>query len=75
VAADQGNMNLSVIPRQRGRHSHSSITDEKLSHMPCDIALVNDATAPGEDEGTSLSVLDLVKHACRTIMATMTEED
>ncbi|KAH8751617.1 hint-domain-containing protein [Diaporthe sp. PMI_573] len=57
--------------------------NEKLSHVPCDIALVidvsgsmgADAPAPGEDEGTGLSVLDLVKHACRTIMSTMTKED
>lgn len=57
--------------------------NEKLSHVPCDIALVidvsgsmgADAPAPGEDEKTGLSVLDLVKHACRTIMSTMTKED
>lgn len=57
--------------------------NEKLSHVPCDIALVidvsgsmgADAPAPGEDERTGLSVLDLVKHACRTIMSTMTKED
>lgn len=57
--------------------------NEKLSHVPCDIALVidvsgsmgADALAPGEDERTGLSVLDLVKHACRTIMSTMTKED
>lgn len=57
--------------------------NEKLSHVPCDIALAidvsgsmgADAPAPGEDERTGLSVLDLVKHACRTIMSTMTKED
>ncbi|KAI7775974.1 hypothetical protein LA080_006046 [Diaporthe eres] len=57
--------------------------NEKLSHVPCDIALVidvsgsmgADAPAPGEDEKTGLSVLDLVKHACRTIMSTMTKKD
>ncbi|KAL1849594.1 hypothetical protein Daus18300_013241 [Diaporthe australafricana] len=57
--------------------------NEKLSHVPCDIALVIDvsgsmgvdAPAPGENESTGLSVLDLVKHACRTIMSTMTKED
>lgn len=57
--------------------------NEKLSHVPCDIALVidvsgsmgADAPAPGEDERTGLSVLDLVKHACRTIMSTMTKDD
>lgn len=57
--------------------------NDQLSHVPCDIALVidvsgsmgADAPAPGEDESTGLSVLDLVKHACRTIMSTMTKED
>lgn len=57
--------------------------NEKLSHVPCDIALVIDvsgsmgidAPAPGENERTGLSVLDLVKHACRTILSTMTKED
>jgi Mg-chelatase subunit ChlD len=57
--------------------------NETLSHVPCDIALVIDvsgsmgvdAPAPGEDERTGLSVLDLVKHACHTIMSTMTKKD
>ncbi|KAH8757951.1 U-box domain-containing protein [Diaporthe sp. PMI_573] len=57
--------------------------NKKLSRVPCDIALVidvsrsmgADAPAPGEDESTGLSVLDLVKHACRMIMSTMTKED
>ncbi|KUI69456.1 hypothetical protein VM1G_04919 [Cytospora mali] len=57
--------------------------NDKLSHVPCDIALVidvsgsmgDDAPVPGEGERTGLSVLDLVKHACRTIMSTMTAED
>ncbi|ROW03091.1 hypothetical protein VMCG_05776 [Cytospora schulzeri] len=61
-----------------------SPADQKLSHVPCDIALVidvsgsmgADAPVPGEEgENTGLSVLDLVKHACRTIMSTMTAED
>lgn len=57
--------------------------NEKLPHVPCDIALLIDvsgsmgvdALAPGDDERTGLSVLDLVKHACLTIMSTMTEHD
>lgn len=57
--------------------------DESLSHVPCDIALVidvsgsmgADAPVPGGGERTGLSVLDLVKHACRTIISTMTVED
>lgn len=59
--------------------------DEKLSHVPCDIVLVIDvsgsmsteARIPGgsDQETTGLSVLDLVKHACRTILTTLDERD
>lgn len=57
--------------------------NQKLLHVPCDIALVidvsgsmgADAPVPGEGESTGLSVLDLVKHACKTILSTMTAED
>lgn len=68
--------------------------DEKLSHVPCDIALVIDvsgsmnAEAPmprdpdepddkpnSPHEKTGLSVLDLVKHSCRTILSSMDERD
>lgn len=59
--------------------------DEKLSHVPCDIVLVIDvsgsmsdeARIPGgsDQESTGLSVLDLVKHACRTILSTLDESD
>lgn len=64
--------------------------DEKLSHVPCDIALVidvsgsMDAEAPmprnpdeetNDAERTGLSVLDLVKHSCRTILSSMDERD
>lgn len=58
--------------------------DEKLSHVPCSIALVidvsgsmsADAPVPGETgELTGLSVLDLVKHSCRTVMSTLDEND
>lgn len=69
----------------------------RLSHVPCDIALVIDVSGsmdeeapmpydPDNDdadevmddvgnENTALSVLDLVKHACRTILSTMDERD
>lgn len=56
-----------------------------ISHVPCDIVLVIDvsgsmamaAPVPGEDssESTGLSVLDLTKHAARTIIETMNEND
>ncbi|KPM39610.1 hypothetical protein AK830_g6942 [Neonectria ditissima] len=57
----------------------------KIPHVPCDIVLVIDvsgsmgmaAPVPGEDpsENTGLSVLDLTKHAARTIIETMNEND
>ncbi|KAF6807617.1 u-box domain-containing protein [Colletotrichum sojae] len=58
-----------------------------LAHVPCDIVLVIDVsgsmgcaapvpTNPGEKaENNGLSVLDLVKHAARTILETMGDED
>lgn len=59
--------------------------NEKLAHVPCDIVLVIDvsgsmsseARIPGssDQESTGLSVLDLVKHACRTILSTLDERD
>ncbi|KAJ4393236.1 hypothetical protein N0V93_002444 [Gnomoniopsis smithogilvyi] len=59
--------------------------NEKLSHTPCDIVLVIDvsgsmsteARIPGssDKESTGLSVLDLVKHACRTILSTLDAGD
>lgn len=55
------------------------------SHVPCDIVLVIDvsgsmsasAPVPGDDSGenTGLSVLDLTKHAARTIIETMDGDD
>ena len=56
----------------------------RIPHVPCDIVLVIDvsgsmgeaAPVPGEtDEGTGLSVLDLTKHAARTIIESMNEND
>ncbi len=61
--------------------------DASLAHVPCDIVLVIDVsgsmgldapvpTNPGETvERTGLSVLDLVKHAARTILETLDEKD
>lgn len=61
--------------------------DRTISHAPCDIVLVIDVSgsmgrnAPlpdntGEEtENFGLSVLDLVKHAARTILSTMDERD
>ncbi|KAM0351863.1 hypothetical protein ACHAPU_002376 [Fusarium lateritium] len=56
----------------------------KIPHVPCDIVLVIDvsgsmgaaAPVPGEDgESNGLSVLDLTKHAARTIIESMNEND
>ncbi|KAM7190240.1 hint domain containing protein [Rhypophila sp. PSN 637] len=58
-----------------------------LEHVPCDLVLAIDIsgsmiadapvpTKPGEEaESTGLSVLDLVKHAARTIVETLNEND
>jgi len=56
---------------------------QQVNHVPCDIVLVIDvsgsmgaeANVPGETEGTGLNVLDLVKHAARTIIETLDEGD
>lgn len=58
---------------------------QKIKHAPCDIVLVIDVSAsmctradvPGDEptEKTGLNILDLVKHAARTIMETLDEND
>ncbi|TDZ14881.1 Uncharacterized protein Cob_v012188 [Colletotrichum orbiculare MAFF 240422] len=60
---------------------------EPIAHVPCDIVLVIDVSGsmgcnapvpanPGEqNENYGLSVLDLVKHAARTILETMDDGD
>lgn len=62
-------------------------SDPKMDHVPCDIVLVIDVsgsmgesapvpTNPGEaKEDNGLSVLDLVKHAARTILETLGDGD
>lgn len=56
----------------------------RLHHVPCDIVLVidvsgsmgMDAPVPGDSkERLGLSVLDLTKHAARTILETLGDED
>lgn len=61
--------------------------DPQLNHVPCDLVLCIDVsgsmgtrapvpTRPGEEqEEVGLSVLDLVKHAARTIMETLDPRD
>ncbi|CAN8097760.1 unnamed protein product [Discula destructiva] len=59
--------------------------DGKLPHVPCDTVLVIDvsgsmsseAKIPGssKEESSGLSVLDLVKHACHTILSTLNDGD
>lgn len=70
---------VSVIPPKQ--------PDSKENHVPCDIVLVIDVsgsmgceapvptTSPSERERNGLSVLDLVKHAARTIIETLDEND
>jgi hypothetical protein len=56
----------------------------RLHHVPCDIVLVidvsgsmgTDAPVPGADsEQLGLSVLDLTKHAARTVLETLGDQD
>lgn len=59
----------------------------KMRHVPCDIVLVIDVSgsmgceapvptaSPSERERNGLTVLDLVKHAARTIIETLDEND
>lgn len=59
--------------------------DKSLLHIPCDIVLVidvsesmeNEARLPGgsAEESAGLTCLDLVKHACRTLLSTLNEGD
>ncbi|KAL2172696.1 hypothetical protein VTG60DRAFT_4142 [Thermothelomyces hinnuleus] len=61
--------------------------NRELHHVPCDIVLCIDvsrsmnaaapapATSDGDQEYTGLTVLDLVKHAARTILETLDERD
>ncbi|KAE9979884.1 hypothetical protein EG328_000642 [Venturia inaequalis] len=70
---------VSVIPPKQPK--------SKINHVPCDIVLVIDVsgsmgcdapvptTSPSERERNGLSVLDLVKHAARTIIETLDEND
>lgn len=64
------------------------IPEGNIRHVPCDIVLVIDVSgsmstpAPlpttdetGEKESTGLSVLDLTKHATRTIIETLNDRD
>lgn len=71
--------------------THPTYTDPRLSHIPCDIVLVIDVSgsmqleAPAKmnsDDGKlisserfGLSVLDLTKHAARTILSTLDQWD
>jgi hypothetical protein len=58
-------------------------TSRLAPHTPCDVVLVVDvsgsmaaeANVPGEAERTGLSVLDLVKHAAKTILESMDSRD
>lgn len=71
---------VSVIPPKQ--------PENDIPHVPCDIVLVIDVSASmgqsaplpatdgsGKEETTGLSVLDLTKHAARTIIESLNEND
>lgn len=75
---------LSVMPPREPRRDSAT---GQLKHVPCDIVLTVDvsgsmslaapppATDPDTVEQNGLSVLDLVKHAARTILETLDDTD
>lgn len=75
---DMGGLIITVNPPQAPQNKNKP-------HVSCDIVLVIDvsgsmsseARIPGssDQESTGLSILDLVKHACRTILSTLDEGD
>lgn len=77
---DEHAMIASVIPPFKP-------ADDKISHVPCDIVLTIDVSgsmmevpplpdvAKDSKEQSYLSVLDLTKHATRTIVETLNEKD
>lgn len=88
ISPDAASLSLEPVPDRNGllvKIQPPKTPSMKIPHVPCDIVLVIDisgsmsvaAPVPGEedDESTGLSVLDLTKHAARTIVETMDEND
>ncbi|KAF5023210.1 hypothetical protein F66182_4718 [Fusarium sp. NRRL 66182] len=88
VISDQdAALHLEPVPSRNGllvKVQPPTAPSANMPHVPCDIVLVIDisgsmrraAPVPGEDgEDNGLSVLDLTKHAARTIIETMNEND
>jgi hypothetical protein len=83
-APDKDGVLVSILPPQKpARDAESKIPE----HVPCDIVLTIDVSGsmsaeapppvsnPEETERNGLTVLDLVKHAARTILETLDDTD
>lgn len=88
IASGDASLHLEPVPDRNGllvRVEPPTVPSTQIPHVPCDIVLVIDvsgsmagaAPVPGEEtnESTGLSILDLTKHAARTIIETMNEGD
>ncbi|RSL91702.1 hypothetical protein CDV31_015414 [Fusarium ambrosium] len=88
IASDDVSLHLEPVPERKGlivKIQPPTAPSTEIPHVPCDIVLVIDvsgsmagaAPVPGEEtnESTGLSILDLTKHAARTIIETMNEGD
>ncbi|KAM0421077.1 hypothetical protein ACHAPT_011148 [Fusarium lateritium] len=88
ISSGDASLHLEPVPDRKGllvKIQPPTAPSTEIPHVPCDIVLVIDvsgsmagaAPVPGEesDESTGLSILDLTKHAARTIIETMNEGD
>ncbi|KAF5008608.1 hypothetical protein FDECE_5116, partial [Fusarium decemcellulare] len=88
ISTEDAALHLEPVPNRKGllvKIQPPTAPSTQIPHVPCDIVLVIDvsgsmaapAPVPGEEggENTGLSVLDLTKHAARTIIETMNEGD
>ncbi|KAM5346340.1 hypothetical protein ACJ41O_009345 [Fusarium nematophilum] len=88
ISSEDAALHLEPVPDKKAllvKIQPPTAPSTQIPHVPCDIVLVIDisgsmaaaAPVPGEEggESTGLSVLDLTKHAARTIIETMNEGD